>query len=65
VEAFLRGHRQQGVRHDRQPNDFELFSESWEAMIPKVIEAYKVTSTLCDTRARAIDVANSAFCSAS
>jgi hypothetical protein len=37
----------------------------WEAVIPKVIEAYKVTSTLCETGAGASDVASSAYCTAS
>ena len=46
-------------------NDFELFSESWKAIVPKVIEAYKWTATLCETGQGAIDVTSSAFCTAS
>jgi hypothetical protein len=46
-------------------NDFAVFSESWEAVVPKVIESLKITSTLCDTGAGAIDVASSAFCTSS
>jgi hypothetical protein len=46
-------------------NDFEMFSESWEVVVPKVIEAYKVTSTLCESGAGSTDVAASAYCTAS
>jgi hypothetical protein len=46
-------------------NDFEMFSESWEVVVPKVIEAYKITSTLCETGAGSTDVAASAYCTAS
>lgn len=48
-----------------QTNDYRFFSESFEALIPRVIEAMKVTSTLCVTGAGAIDVASSGFCTAS
>lgn len=40
-------------------NDYRFFSESWEAVIPKVIEAYKVTSNLCATGSYAGDVTSS------
>jgi hypothetical protein len=46
-------------------NDFEVFSESWEAVIPKVIESLKLTMTLCDTGAGASDVASSGYCTSS
>ncbi len=46
-------------------NDYEFFTESWEAVVPKVIESYAVTSTLCATGAGAIDVASSAYCTSS
>ena len=46
-------------------NDYEFFTESWECVIPHVIESLKVTSTLCVTGAGAIDVASSAYCTAS
>jgi hypothetical protein len=46
-------------------NDNQLFSESWECVVPKEIESLKVTSTLCTTGAGATDVASSAYCSAS
>ena len=39
-----------------QTNDYEFFSESFEAIVPKVIESWKVTSDLCDTGAGAIDI---------
>jgi hypothetical protein len=42
-----------------------MFSESLEVVVPKVIEAYKVTSTLCETGAGASDVASSGYCTAS
>jgi hypothetical protein len=37
-------------------NDYAFFTESFEAIIPKVIESWKVTSNLCDTGAGAIDI---------
>jgi hypothetical protein len=43
----------------------KMFAESWESYIPKVIEAYKWTATLCETGQGAIDVTSSAFCTAS
>jgi hypothetical protein len=46
-------------------NDFEMFSESWEVVVPKVIEAYKITSTLCESGAGSTDVAASGYCTAS
>ncbi len=46
-------------------NDYEFFTESWEAVIPKVIESYAVTSTLCDTGQGAIDVTSASFCTSS
>jgi hypothetical protein len=46
-------------------NDFEVFSESWEAVIPKVIESLKLTMTLCDTGAGASDVSSAGYCTSS
>ena len=46
-------------------NDFEVFSESSETVIPKVVEAYKWTATVCETGAGATDVSSSAYCTAS
>jgi hypothetical protein len=46
-------------------NDFEVFSESWEAVLPKVVDAYKVTSTVCESGAGSSDVAASGYCTAS
>lgn len=46
-------------------NDYELFSESWEAVVPHVIEAQQITSTLCATGSGAIDVTAAAYCTAS
>jgi hypothetical protein len=42
--------------------NFQLFSERWEAIVPKVIESLKITSTLCPTGAGALDVSSAAFC---
>lgn len=39
-----------------------MFSESLEVVVPKVIEAYKWTATLCETGQGAIDVTSSSFC---
>ncbi len=39
-------------------NDYRFFSESWEAIVPKVIEAYKWTASVCATGAGAIDITN-------
>jgi hypothetical protein len=46
-------------------NDFEMFSESWEAVVPKVIEAYKWTATLCESGTGSSDSSASGYCSAS
>lgn len=46
-------------------NDYEFFAESWEAIVPHVIESQRITSTLCYTGAGAIDVADTAYCTAS
>ncbi len=48
-----------GIVRDSTPNatnNYEFFAESFEAIIPKVIESWKVTSNLCDTGAGAIDI---------
>jgi hypothetical protein len=42
-----------------------VISESWEAVVPKVIEANKVTSTLCEIGTGSTDSSASAFCTAS
>jgi hypothetical protein len=46
-------------------NDYRYFSESWEAILPRVVESLAVTSTLCVTGAGAIDVASTNYCAAS
>ncbi len=46
-------------------NDYQVFSESWECVVPKVIESLKITSTLCTTGAGATDASSSAYCTAS
>lgn len=46
-------------------NDFQFFSESWEAVVPHIIEALKITSTICATGQGAIDVTTTAYCTAS
>jgi hypothetical protein len=46
-------------------NDFAVFSESWEAIVPKVHESLKLTMTLCTTGAGALDVTSVAYCTAS
>lgn len=45
-------------------NDYRFFTESWEVIVPKVIESWKVTSTLCDSGAGQIDASGS-YCGAS
>jgi hypothetical protein len=46
-------------------NDFRYFAERWEAILPKVHTAIKVTSTVCATGRFATDTDPSAYCSAS
>jgi hypothetical protein len=55
------------LRSTRRPADehSKMFSESWEVAVPKVIEAYKVTSTLCETGAGTSDISSAAYCTAS
>jgi hypothetical protein len=43
-------------------NDFEMFSESWEAVVPKIIEGYKVTRNLCESGTGSTDSSASAYC---
>jgi hypothetical protein len=60
--------KQVGIVRDstlNNTNDFEVFGESWEAIVPKVIESLKLTMTLCDTGQGAIDVTPAAYCTAS
>jgi hypothetical protein len=45
--------------------DYRIFTGSWRAVIPKVIESLKVTWTLCTTGAGANDASSSAFCTSS
>jgi hypothetical protein len=46
-------------------NDFRYFAESWEAILPKVHTAIRVTSTVCANGRFATDTDPSAYCSAS
>lgn len=46
-------------------NDYRFFTESWEAVVPHVIDALKLTSTICATGQGAIDVTDTAYCTAS
>ena len=46
-------------------NDLRFFSESWEAILPRVTTALMVTSTVCATGRFATDTDPSAYCSAS
>lgn len=46
-------------------NDFEVFSESCETVIPKVIEAYKWTATVCESGTGSSDTAAGGYCTAS
>lgn len=45
-------------------NDAMFFSESWECIVPKVIESFMIESALCDSGVGAVDVAD-AYCGAS
>lgn len=46
-------------------NDYEFFAESWEAIVPHVIESQRITSTLCTTGAGALDVSSASYCTSS
>jgi hypothetical protein len=46
-------------------NDFEMFSESLEVVVPKVIEAYKWTATVCESGTGSSDSSASGYCTAS
>lgn len=46
-------------------NDYQFFTESWEALVPHVIEALKITSVLCPSGAGSLDLTGAAYCSAS
>jgi hypothetical protein len=45
--------------------DYRFFTESWEAILPRVIESLAVTSTVCANGTGAIDVTSAAYCVAS
>lgn len=46
-------------------NDYEMFAESWEAVVPHVVESFRITSTICATGSGAIDVTSAAYCTQS
>jgi hypothetical protein len=48
-----------------QTNDYRYFTESWEALLPRVVEALAITSTLCPNGTGAIDVTSAAYCTSS
>jgi hypothetical protein len=43
----------------------DLFTESWEALLPRVVESLAITSTLCANGSGALDVSSAAYCQAS
>jgi hypothetical protein len=48
-----------------QTNDYRFFTESWEAILPRVIESLAITSTVCPNGTGAIDVTSANYCVAS